>query len=140
MTKTYNISISNRIEEVPRVTALVEHEVSTAGFPQNDVYDILIAVDEILSNIVYYAYSANQTGRIDIILVINKEMVEIQFIDEGVEFDPLKKEDPDTSVPADKREIGGLGIFLVKKLMNTVEYNRVGQKNNLKITKRKTGE
>ncbi len=140
MTKTYNISISNRIEEAPRVTALVEHEVSTAGFPQNDVYDILIAVDEILSNIVYYAYSANQTGRIDIILVINKEMVEIQFIDEGVEFDPLKKEDPDTSVPADKREIGGLGIFLVKKLMNTVEYNRVGQKNNLKITKRKTGE
>ncbi|GAB1442554.1 hypothetical protein MASR2M39_13900 [Ignavibacteriales bacterium] len=140
MAKTYNISISNRIEETPRVTALVEHEVSNAGFLQNDVYDILIAVDEILSNIVYYAYSESETGKIDVILVINKETVELQFIDEGVEFDPLQKKDPDTSVPADKREIGGLGIFLVKKLMNTVEYSRVGQKNNLKITKRKTGE
>jgi anti-sigma regulatory factor (Ser/Thr protein kinase) len=57
-----------------------------------------------------------------------------------VEFDPLKKKDPDTSVPVDKREIGGLGIFLVKKLMNSVEYNRVGQKNKLRIIKLKTGE
>ncbi|MBK8663154.1 MAG: ATP-binding protein [Ignavibacteriales bacterium] len=140
MTRTYNISISNRIEETPRVTALIENEVFRAGFPQKDVYDILIAVDEILSNIVYYAYGEGGDGRIDVAFLIDDGKVELEFSDEGVEFDPLKKKDPDTSVPVDKREIGGLGIFLVKKLMNSVEYSRVGQKNNLKITKIKTGE
>lgn len=140
MANTHNISISNRIEETPEVTQLIESEVFRAGFPQKDVYDILIAVDEILSNIVYYAYGAGGNGKIDITFLVDDRKVELEFSDEGVEFDPLKKKDPDTSVPVDKREIGGLGIFLVKKLMNSVEYSRVGEKNKLKITKIKTGE
>lgn len=140
MDKSINISISNRIEETPRVTELIESEIGKSGFPQKDVYDILIAVDEILSNIVFYAYGEGKSGKIDVTMDIGIDIVQLEFCDEGVEFDPLKKKDPDTSVPVDKREIGGLGIFLVKKLMNSVEYNRVGQQNKLKITKIKTGE
>lgn len=140
MNNKFNVSINNRIEEAPKVTELIENEVSNAGFPQKDVFEILIAVDEILSNIVYYAYGESGIGKIDVAGIINNSTVELEFSDEGVEFDPLKKEDPDTTVPVDQREIGGLGIFLVKKLMNSVEYTRVGQKNKLKITKTKTGE
>ena len=60
----------------------------------------------------------------------------LTFIDEGVEYDPLKKTDPDVSLSAEDREIGGLGIFLVKKIMDGVEYKRDGQKNILTVVKK----
>ena len=60
----------------------------------------------------------------------------LTFIDNGVAYDPLAKADPDVTLSADDREIGGLGIFLVKKTMDQMEYKRDGEKNILKITKK----
>ncbi len=134
-----SISIFNRIEETVAVTDLVEKTAFEAGFPQKDVYDILIALDEILANIVYYAYPKGESGTIEIDLNFDGECLEIKFIDQGIAFDPLAKADPDLSVPVDQREIGGLGIYIVKKLMNDVIYTRDSDKNVLMISKVKNG-
>lgn len=136
---TRNISIKNRIEETTGVTDLVEQTSLEAGFEQKEVYDILIALDEILSNIVYYAYPDGSTGVIDIEIKFDGETIDIRFIDSGVPFDPLTKADPDLSIPVEEREIGGLGIFIVKKLMNEVSYVRENEKNILMISKTKSG-
>ena len=71
-------------------------------------------------------------------LNVNEDVLtaKLTFIDEGVEYDPLKKTDPDVSLSAEDREIGGLGIFLVKKIMDGVEYKRDGQKNVLTVVKK----
>ncbi len=136
---TRNISINNRIEETVGVADLVEQISTEAGFEQKEIYDILIALDEILSNIVYYAYPDGSTGVIDINIQFDGSTIEIRFIDSGVPFDPLAKADPDLSIPVEEREIGGLGIFIVKKLMNEVSYVRENDKNILMITKTKSG-
>lgn len=136
---TRNISIKNRIEETTGVTELVEQTLLEAGFEQKEVYDILIALDEILSNIVYYAYPDGSTGVIDIDIQFYGKTIEIRFIDSGVPFDPLAKADPDLSIPVEDREIGGLGIFIVKKLMDEVSYVRENEKNILMISKTKSG-
>lgn len=140
MELTRSISIVNKIEETVQVTELIESTAQEVGFPQKDIYDILIAVDEILSNIVYYAYEEGEVGRIEIRLIFKDKSLNIEFIDEGMEFNPLVKSDPDLSIPPEEREIGGLGIFIVKKLMDSVVYSREGKRNILKITKTKTGE
>ncbi|GJQ32876.1 MAG: hypothetical protein HBSAPP04_17150 [Ignavibacteriaceae bacterium] len=134
-----NISIRNRIEETVAVNNLVEETALEAGFLQKDVYDILIALDEILSNIVYYAYPNGKEGIIDIRIEMEGDDLTVSFIDEGIAFDPLAKADPDLAVPVEDREIGGLGIFIVKKLMNRVVYTREAGKNILVISKTKHG-
>ncbi len=137
---SHSISISNRIDETVAVTDLVERTALEAGFPQKDVYDILIALDEILANIVYYAYPTGESGMIEVDIDFDGDNLEIRFIDEGIAFNPLAKADPDLSVPVDQREIGGLGIFIVKKLMNEVKYTRESSRNILMISKVKNGE
>ncbi|MCA0388651.1 MAG: ATP-binding protein [Bacteroidetes bacterium] len=140
MELTRNISIVNKIAETVQVTEIIESTAQEAGFAQKDIYDILIAVDEILSNIVYYAYEEGEEGQIEIRMIYSDKSLRLEFIDEGREFNPLIKSDPDLSIPPEEREIGGLGIFIVKKLMDSVVYSREGKRNILKITKTKTGE
>ncbi|GAB1348973.1 hypothetical protein MASR1M107_11860 [Ignavibacteriales bacterium] len=140
MELTKNISIINQIRETVQVTDLIESTAHENGFPQKDIYDILIAVDEILSNIVYYAYEEGEEGKIEIKLSLQNNSLKLEFIDGGKEFNPLVKSDPDISIPPEEREIGGLGIFIVKKLMDSVHYTRKGNENILTIIKTKTGE
>jgi sigma-B regulation protein RsbU (phosphoserine phosphatase) len=94
---------------------------------------ILIAVEEIFLNISKYAYP-QEIGEVKIIIAINGE-VSLEFQDNGPPFNPLVMEDPDLTIPAEEVEIGGLGIFLVKKIMDKVEYRKEDNKNILKIKK-----
>ena len=95
---------------------------------------IAIAVDEIFSNIARYAYQP-LTGSVKIRVTSNGG-VTIQFEDSGAEFDPLSAETPDVTLQAEDREIGGLGIFIVRNTMDSVEYKREDGKNILTIRKR----
>lgn len=93
-----------------------------------------IAVDEIFSNIYQYAYhpvSGNVTVRITV-----AEDIIIEFEDNGIAYDPISALPPETTLSAEEREIGGLGIFMVKNIMDLVEYRREGNKNILLIKKR----
>ena len=95
-----------------------------------------IAIDELFSNIAHYAYHPGvgpATVRVEV--VEDPMAVVITFIDEGVPYDPLSTEDPDTSLSAEERQIGGLGIYMVKKSMDEVVYEYKEGRNILRIKK-----
>lgn len=96
-----------------------------------------LVVEEIFVNIVSYAYKDSDTNNtVTISINDNDDKTVITFIDGGKHFNPLIKDDPDISLSADERPVGGLGIYLVKKMMDNVEYEYKDNKNILTIEKR----
>jgi anti-sigma regulatory factor (Ser/Thr protein kinase) len=123
--------IEAKIENLEQVLAFVESH--TGDFPLKSQHHINIAVDEIFTNISNYAYQ-NETGTAVIRIAVDDAVV-IEFEDNGVPYDPTGEAEPDVTRPADEREPGGLGIFMAKNLMDTVEYRREGVKNILTLKK-----
>ena len=124
-------------ENVEKVVDFVETQLKEYGCGLRTMTAVEVAVDELFSNIAHYAYNP-ETGEATVLVDVKEEplSVEITFIDNGVPYDPLKKEDPDTTLSADERPIGGLGIFIVKKSMDSVDYEYKDGKNILTIKKK----
>lgn len=124
-------------ENIPRVTAFIDEQLEALECPMKPQMQIDVAIDELFGNIAHYAY-APQIGDATVRFEFDpaERMVSITFIDAGIPFDPLSREDPDVSSPGHEREIGGLGIFLVKKTMDQMEYRFEDGKNILTIRKR----
>ena len=93
-----------------------------------------IALEEMFVNIVHYAYG-EEAGEVCIAFETEQNGITITLKDEGVAFDPLSREDPDITLSAEERDIGGLGIYIVKKNMDTVSYAREGNQNIFKMSK-----
>lgn len=131
------LSLEAKIENVDRVIEFINKELDDLGCPSKNKIEIDVAVDEIFANIANYAYKPN-VGNATIVFdtIDNSKTVVITFIDKGTPFDPLIKKDPNIELSADEREIGGLGIFIVKKTMDKVEYEYRDKQNVLKITKK----
>ena len=121
-------------ENLAKLLDVLNEELERAGCDIDTQYELDIAVEEIYVNISDYAYGGS-TGPVSIKLDIGDRAV-ITFADEGMPFDPLKKEDPDITLPGSKRPIGGLGIFLVKKSMDEMVYRYEEGKNILTIKKK----
>ena len=119
--------IAGRTEEIID-TILQQEEIESCT---KIIYPIHLACEEIIMNIVSYE------GYIKIQIESDDKAITISFIDSGVAFDPLAKEMPDTSIPLEDRDIGGLGIFLTQQTMDDVTYQRVDDKNILTIKKQK---
>jgi anti-sigma regulatory factor (Ser/Thr protein kinase) len=130
------LDIEADISNLQAVLDFVEKHLSAANCPVKAGMQITVAVEEIFVNIANYAY-APQKGRARVRVEISEEPIEvtITFIDKGVPYDPLKRQDPDVTLPAVDREIGGLGIFLVKKTMDDVTYEYKDGQNILKLKK-----
>ena len=91
--------------------------------PEEIVTPILIAAEEVYVNIAHYAYGGKSgAARVKIDVTPDPKRCRLVFCDKGIPYDPLKKEDPDITLSADERQIGGLGIFFVKEIMDKVEY------------------
>ena len=97
---------------------------------------IRLAAEELVVNIVDYAYPEGGDDYLDVEIVRDEESITLRFRDGGVPFNPLAKESPDTSLPIEQRRIGGLGIFLVAKKMDSVEYEHVDGENVLTVKKK----
>ena len=128
-----------------KVTAFVEAELKEKGCTLKQIMQVRLVVEEIFVNIARYAYVQidpegrvipnSGTGPVEIFIDIDDSRILLTFIDEGKEYNPLKKEDPDIMLPPEDRRIGGLGIYMVKKIMDEVEYRYEGGKNILSVTK-----
>lgn len=130
------LTVEATVDNLNKVTSFVEEALEESGCPMKAQMQINIAIDEIFSNISYYAYQPN-TGDVTVQLEISEEPAEvtITFIDQGIPYDPLSQEEPDTALSADERKIGGLGIFMVKKSMDDLSYEYKDGKNILKMKK-----
>lgn len=130
------LTINATVENIPEVTAFVDEQLEAFDCPMKAQMQIDIAIDELFSNIAYYAYNPDvgpATVRVEV--VEDPMAVVITFIDKGVPYDPLAREDPDTTLSAEERDLGGLGIYMVKKSMDEVTYEYKDGQNILKIKK-----
>lgn len=130
------ITIAATVENIDVVTDFVNEQLESCDCPIKAQMQIDIAIDELFSNIAHYAYNpetGDATVRVEV--VEDPMAVVITFIDKGIPYDPLKKADPNTALSAEEREIGGLGIFMVKKSMDDITYEYKEGQNILKIKK-----
>lgn len=130
------LSIDATVENIPTVTAFVDEELEALNCPMKAQAQIDIAIDELFSNIARYAYKPNvgpATVRVEV--TENPLSVIITFIDNGVPYDPLQTNDPDVNAPIEQREIGGFGIYIVKKSMDEITYEYKNGQNILLIKK-----
>ncbi|MBQ0099657.1 MAG: SpoIIE family protein phosphatase, partial [Firmicutes bacterium] len=111
------------LNDIPKVTEFIEGELEKINCPMKIVTQMNIAIDEIFSNIVRYGYP-KEAGPVTVSIRIKEEpkTINIRFVDEGVPYNPLTKSDPDVTLSAEERNIGGLGIFMVKKTMDDLKY------------------
>ena len=130
------LHIDATIENIAKVTEFVDSRLESINCPPKALMQVDLAIDELFSNIARYAYNPDVGPATVRIEVENEPLaVIITFIDHGVPYDPLKKDDPDVTLSAEDREIGGLGIFLVKKTMDDVVYEYKDGQNILRIKK-----
>ena len=130
------LTVSATVENIATVTDFVNEQLESYDCPMKAQMQIDIAIDELFGNIAHYAYNpeiGEATVRVEV--VENPLSVVITFIDNGVPYDPLKNDDPDTTLSADERDIGGLGIYMVKKSMDDIAYEYKDGHNILKIKK-----
>ena len=124
------------MENIATVTEFVNAQLEQSGCPPKIQMQIDIAIDELFGNIAHYAYDPD-VGPATVRVEVDEEpCVIITFIDNGVPYDPLGKEDPDITLSAEERGIGGLGVYMVKKSMDDISYEYRDGQNILRIKKR----
>lgn len=130
------LNISATVENIAAVTAFVDEQLEELDCPMKTQLQVDVAIDELFGNIAHYAYNPEvgaATVRVEV--TENPLAVVITFIDNGVPYDPLDKADPDITLSAEERQIGGLGIYMVKKSMDDVSYEYKNGQNILRIKK-----
>jgi len=131
------LTISAEIENIAEVTAFVDRQLEELDCPMKAQMQIDIAIDELFGNIAHYAYNPEVGPATVRVEVLDEPLaVVITFIDKGIPYDPLARNDPDLSLSAEEREIGGLGIYMVKKSMDEITYEYQDGHNILKIRKK----
>ena len=130
------LTIEAAIGNLNQVLGFVDEQLETVDCPIKDQMKIDVAVEEIFVNIASYAYAPGSgTATIQVDFEQNPLSVVISFTDSGIPYDPLEKDDPDVSLSLQEREIGGLGIFMVKKSMDEMTYRYINGRNVLRIRK-----
>lgn len=132
---TKNLTLPNDVQEVPRLAAFVEDICEVAGFDMGTTMKMNLAIEEAVVNVMNYAYPSGVKGEVRIEAGVREGYVEFVISDDGIPFNPTEVEDADTTLSAEDRQIGGLGIFLVKHFMDIVEYKYVDGQNVLTLRK-----
>ena len=130
------LTIEAKIENLEEVLAFVDEQLERLNCPVRQKTHLDVAVEELYVNIAQYAYDP-EIGWVKLEIEVNDDplSVSITFIDNGKPYDPLAKKDPDISLSSDERQIGGLGIYMVKKNMEDVRYECKNGSNILTIRK-----
>ena len=135
ITMRKELTIKNQLAELKHVRAFVDDIGHSLQLDRELLMNLQLVMEEMVSNVIFYAHPEGSEA--DISLTAESDNHELTFVlsDHGQEFDPTLKDDPDINMPPDQREIGGLGIFIVKHLMNEVTYQRLEGRNLLTMKK-----
>ena len=134
-TLTETLVLKNDVHEVTRFSSFIKSVTEKLGIETSLARKLRLAVEEAVVNVISYAYPEGTEGDVTIKMMSDGHTLRFQIIDTGVPFDPTKKEKADTTLSIEERQIGGLGIFLVRELMDTINYERVDGKNILTLIK-----
>lgn len=131
-----NLVLPNNTEEVPRLAAFVEEVCEAVGFGPALTMQINLAIEEAVVNVMNYAYPSGTRGDVSIEASSNDVRLKFTIIDSGSPFDPTARSEVDTTLSANDRPIGGLGIHLVRQIMDSINYERVDNLNILTLRKK----
>ena len=132
---TTELIIKNEISELNKMAAFIEELGERIGLDMSLVMNLNLALEEAVSNIILYAFPQKMGEEILIKCSEMNNSLIFTISDKGIEFDPTKIENADTSLSAEERKIGGLGIFLIRQIMDEVKYERINNQNILTIKK-----
>ena len=131
-----HLVLQNNIKQISQLASFVKAIVQEKHLNQSLAMGINLALEEAVSNVMMYAYPKETNGLVDVEAILDNNSLEFIIVDSGVPFDPTAAPQIDLNAPIEKRPIGGLGIHLVRQLMDTVSYERKGDKNYLRMKKK----
>ena len=134
-----SLTINNKVSEISKLNAFVKSATSALNMEKGLASQLKLAVEEAVTNVIDYAYPNGTEGNIDIIIEADENRIRFILTDSGAEFDPTGVSKADTTLTVDERPIGGLGVFLVRNLMDSINYERTDGKNVLRMEKRYVG-
>ena len=129
------LCVDNQIHELSQIEAFLEELADEWGLEIPLVFSLNLVLEEALTNIISYGYDDEDKHAIEILFKKTDDELTISIIDDGHAYDPTLKDDPDITLSAEERPVGGLGIFLIRKVMDTVAYRREENRNYLILTK-----
>ena len=132
----HSITLTNDIEQVPQLADFVDMVCEEVGFDPSVSIQMNLAIEEAVVNVMSYAYPVGTVGNVIIEAQANEDCLTFTIIDNGTLFDPTAKSEVDTTLSAEERPIGGLGIHLVRQLMDSINYERIDNKNILTLRKK----
>jgi anti-sigma regulatory factor (Ser/Thr protein kinase) len=138
MADSLSVTLHNRLSELGRLGKVVAAFVEEHHLPDKVLYAVNVALDEILTNIISYGYDDQADHEIVLRLSFDAAELTAEVEDDGRHFNPLEAPEPDLGKPLEERPIGGLGIHLTRKLMDHLEYRRLGGRNLLVMRKKVT--
>ena len=128
--------VQNNLEEIPRVHEIFSDFAGRCGLPEEVRFAFDLALEEILTNVILHGFTGEAPHEIEVRLCVEGTQVTAEVEDNGLAFNPLEHPDPDTTRSLQERAVGGLGILLVRRLMEALEYRRHGNRNLLVMSKR----
>ncbi len=132
------VILVNKLSESERLSKIIEELAEEKNLSPKFVFEINVALDEIITNIVSYAYNDKAEHKILVRLFFLEDGLKIQIEDEGIAFNPMERPEPDITKSVMERQIGGLGIHMVRKLVDELKYKRENNKNILTLIKIKS--
>lgn len=136
MSERLELTLHCSLDEIPRLVEAVEGFFESNGLPLRMGMDLVLAIDEMATNVITYGYGDDAAATFDVIVSVDGSEVTVEIIDCGKPFNPLEIPEPDTGSSLEDRPIGGLGVHLARRLMTRVEYRRESGKNRLVMHKR----
>jgi len=130
------IRLCNRVEELPRVQTALERFAVAERLPPALLRSLSLVIEEVVCNIVFHAYEDDDEHEIELRLAVAGDVLTLEVEDDGRDFDPLSVPAPDLDAPLPGRPVGGLGIPLVRRLMDEMRHERRRGRNRLTLTKR----
>ena len=128
--------LQNEVAEISKLAIFIDELGEEFGLSPELVFNLNLVLEEAVSNVILYAYPKEEHQTISLIAKKKGNQLIFVLTDSGKEFDHTQAPDADITLSAEERPIGGLGIFLIRQIMNTVEYQRIDGRNVLLITKK----
>jgi len=133
MSRQLRLTLRNDLREVSRAGAVVRAFLTEHGTAASSVHSADVAVEEILSNVIRHGLAAGAAAEIALTATVEGGGVRLHVVDRGRAFDPVQAPEPRLDAPLDQRRVGGLGLPLLRRLTDSLRYERVGDENHLHV-------